>query len=154
MKIKKSTNKQLRNERCEHHSNLALFTTVMAMIGFVVLMFVYIGDHNPSNIGLAQTASKYCAAAFWVAAAFTSYNAVRKKRKYLIEYIIYMLVLGFGLFFMYSMPDFVYEMIKGTYFGGNWARGVFKVLSVSLVIYSLVSIMYHIVLATPAKKKK
>ena len=154
MKTRKPTDKQIRNERCEHHSNLALLTTVVAMIGLVVLMFVYMGDHNSANIGLVISASKYCAAAAWIGAAVFAWNAVSKKKKYLLEYIIYLLVLGAGLFFMYSMPDFVYELIKGTYLSRNWARSIFKVTAISLVVYSLVSLVWHVILATPRKSGK
>ncbi len=154
MDRKKKVNKYIRNERCEHHSNLALITTVMAMAGFVMLMFVYIGEHNPANVELAMAASRYFGVALWIGAAAFAYNAVKKKKKHLIEYVIYTLILGFGLFFMYNRPNIFVNIVEGTFFEGNWASGVFRVLSVSLVLYALVSIIWHACLGNPTGKKK
>ena len=150
MKIKK----ERKNERCEHHSNLALVTTVMAMIGFVSLMFVYIGEHNSANAAAIVTGSCYLGVAYWVAAALTAYRAVNKGHKYLLEYIVFLLVFGFGFFFMHAMPAFVYNMIAGTALAGNWARNVFKFLAVILGAYFIVSVGWHVILATPGRGKK
>lgn len=149
-----NSNRQIKNERCEHHSNLALVTTVMAMIGFVSLMFVYIGEHNAAGASMIVAGSRYLAIAYWIAAAITAYRAVKKSKKYLAEYIAFLIVFGFGLFFMHAMPEFVYDIVKGTYVGGNWARVVFKALSVILVVYFVVGVAWHVFLATPRKGKK
>ncbi len=154
MKNRKPTNKQIKNETCEHHSNLALITTVVAMISFVVLMIVYMGDHNPARIEMAFTASRVCAAGFWIAAAVLAVKSVRSRIKYLLEYIIYMIIVGFGLMFMYNMPHFVYELLEGTKIGMNWARAIFKGLSLLSVVYFLTSVIWHLVLATPRSAKK
>lgn len=151
---KKSSDKYVRHEKYEQHSNLALFTTVMAMVGFVVLMFVYMGERNPANWLLVRNASKVCGLIFWICAAFFAVNAVKKRKKYLAEYVIYTVILGFGLFFMYTRPVFLRTLVEGTYFDGNWAGGVFKLISVMLVVYSFVSIAWHVILATPRKSRK
>jgi len=153
MKIRKPTEKKMKVLKYEHHSNLALLTTVIALISFVVLMLVYMGDRTPQRIDMAIGASKFCAIGFWVAAAIFAVNAVRKNKRYLLEYIIYMIILGFGLFFMYSMPAFIYSLIKDTMLGLNWARAIFRVLSVGAVVYSIVSVLCHVILATPKKNK-
>ncbi len=154
MDRKKTLSKHIRNERCEHHSNLALLTTVMAMVSFVVLMSVYMGAHNPANLELALGAAKYCAVAFWIGAALFAYNGVKKKKKYLLEYIVGTLVMGFGLFFMYDRPALIGRLVQGTYLQANWANGIFRGLAVLLVVYSFVSIAWHVVLATPRKSNK
>lgn len=147
-------NRQIKNERCEHHSNLALVTTVVAMIGFVSLMFVYIGEHNSANALAIITASCYLGIAYWVAAALTAYRAVKKAHKYLVEYVVFLLVFGFGFFFMHNMPEFVYNIIAGTALAGNWARSVFKALAILLAAYFVVSVGWHVILATPGRGKK
>lgn len=153
MKTRKLTDKRIKMLKCEHHSNLALMTTVIALTSFVVLMLVYMGDHSAARVGMAIGASRLCGIAFWIAAAAFAVNAVRKNKKYLIEYIIYMIILGFGLFFMYSMPSFIYPVIEGTIIASNWARGIFRVLAVGSVVYFIISVGYHLVLATPGKNK-
>jgi len=153
MKNRKPTNKQMKNERCEHHSNLALITTVVAMISFVVLMIVYMGDHNPSRIEMAFTASRVCSVGYWVAAAILAVKSVKTGAKHLLEYIIYMIIVGFGLMFMYNMPHFAYELLEGTRLGMNWARAIFKGLSLLSVVYFLTSVIWHLVLATPKRGK-
>jgi hypothetical protein len=150
----KSSDKLMKHEKYERHSNLALLTTVMAMVGFVVLMFVYIGERNPSHWLLVRNLSKVCAVVFWIVAAAFAVNSVKKKKKFLVEYVIYTIIIGFGLFFMYTRPSFLRPIVEGTYLQQNWASGVFKIIAVMLVIYSFVSIAWHIVLATPRKSKK
>lgn len=152
--MKKDLEKQMKNIKYEHHSNLALITTVMAMIGFVVLLFVYVGQHNIANPELVVNGTLYCGVAAWIGAAIFAFNAVKKGKKYLTEYIVYLLVLGFGLFFMYNQPDFVAPLVKGTYFEYKWAKGLFSVLSFGVVIYSVTSIAWHVILATPGRCKK
>ena len=154
MVAKKSSDKLMKHEKYERHSNLALLTTVMAMVGFVVLMFVYIGERNPAHWMLVRNASKVCAVVFWIAAASFAVNAVKKKKKFLLEYIIYTIIIGFGLFFMYIRPRFLATIVEGTYLESNWASGVFKGISILLVIYSFISIAWHVILATPRKSKK
>ena len=154
MVSKKSSEKIIRHERCERHSNLALLTTVMAMVGFVVLMFVYIGERNPAHWSLVRNMSKICAVIFWIAAAAFAVNAVKKKKPFLAEYVIYTIIIGFGLFFMYTRPGFLRNVLEGTYLQENWASGIFKGVSILLVIYAVVSIAWHVILATPRKSKK
>ncbi len=137
----------------EHHSNMALLTTVIALVSFVVLMVVYMGDHSPQRVEMAIGASKLCAVLYWAGAAVLSFNAVKRGKGYLAEYIVYMIIIGFGLFFMYNMPMFVYELLKDTVIATNWARGIFRVLAVGSVIYSGVSIGYHMFRATPRRTK-
>lgn len=137
----------------EHHSNMALLTTVISLITFAVLMLVYIGDHSPQKIELAITSSKVCAVLYWIVAAILAVKAVRGGRKYLAEYVVYMIFIGFGLVFMYNMPMFVYAIIKNTIIATNWARAVFRGLMIVAVLYAGVSIGWHIVLATPRRKK-
>ena len=154
MIAKKSSEKIMKHERCERHSNLALLTTVMAMVGFVVLMFVYIGERNPAHWLLVRNASKICAVTFWIAAASFALNAVKKKKPFLAEYVIYTIIIGFGLFFMYTRPMFMRSLVEGTYLQENWAGGIFKGMSILLVIYSVISIAWQVILATPRKSKK
>lgn len=149
MNNKKNANKN----NYEHHSNMALLTTVIALVSFVVLMIVYMGDHSPQKAEMAVAASKFCAVVYWLIAALLSYNAVRKGKKYLAEYIVYMIIMGFGLLFMYNMPMFAYELLKDTFIATNWARVIFRVLAIGSVIYSAVSIGYHMFLATPRRTK-
>lgn len=137
----------------EHHSNMALLTTVIALASFVVLMIVYMGDHSAQKAEMAIGASKICAVIYWLGASVLSYNAVKRGKKYLVEYIIYMLITGFGLFFMYNMPMFVYELLKDTVIATNWARAIFRVLAVGSVVYSGISIGYHMYRATPGRTK-
>lgn len=137
----------------EHHSNMALLTTVIALASFVVLMIVYMGDHSPQKAEMVVGASKLCAVIYWLISAFLAFGAVKKGKKYLAEYIVYMIITGFGLFFMYNMPMFIYELVKDTVIATNWARGIFRVLAIGSVIYSGVSIGYHMYRATPRRTK-
>ena len=152
--LKKASYSSIKNERCEHHSNLALATTVVAMVCFVVLMFIYMSSHNPGGAVRPSEISVAGAVISWITAAILAYNSVRKGKKYLLEYIVLLLVFGLGLFVMYDRPGFIRALVEGTYFQSNWARGIFKIVSVCLVAYSLVSIAWHIILATPRKSKK
>ncbi len=151
---KMNAERQIRNEKCEHHSNLALVSVVVAMVTFVVLMFVYMGDHNPARVEMVVNASKYLAAGCWITSAVFAITAVRRKRKYLLEYLLVFLVLGFGLFYMYDMPNWVYEIIKNTTIAYNWAKAVFRALAIGLGLYTVVSIVWHGILATPKKAGK
>lgn len=153
MKSKIPADKQIKKANYEHHSNLALITTALAMISFVILMLIYMGERNPARIDLAIGTSKFAAAGLWIASAILAVQSVRKSHKYLIEYIVYMIVLGFGLFFMYDM-GFLYHIFGGTTFAYKWARNLFKVLSVISAVYFLISVIWHVVLATPRKSKK
>ena len=154
MKKKISEEKQLKNAYCEKHSNLALVTTALAMVSFVVLMLVYMGDHNPSRVSLALGASKVGAVAAWIVAAVITFVCVKKGEKHLAEYAVYLIVMGIGLFVMYNMPMFVYRLIKDTRFAFNWARNIFKILSLISGVYFLVSVTWHMVLASPRGNKK
>ena len=145
--------KNVRINSYEHHSNMALLTTVIALASFVVLMIVYMGDHSPQRVEMAIGASKFCAVLYWLISAVLSYSVVKKGKKYLTEYIVYMIITGFGLFFMYNMPMFMYELLKDTIIATNWARGIFRVLAIGSVIYSGVSIGYHMFRATPRRTK-
>jgi hypothetical protein len=154
MKKKISAEKQLKNAYCEKHSNLALITTALAMISFVVLMPVYMGDHNPMRVSLALGASKAGGVLAWIAAAVIIFVSVKGGKKHLAEYAVYLIIMGIGLFFMYNMPMFVYNLIKDTRFAFNWARNIFKILSAISAVYFVVSVIWHVVLASPDRKAK
>ncbi len=156
MKNRKSTDRQIRNLYCEHHSNLALLSTAVAMVAFMLLMLIYmgtLGNVSPQRAVMATTIAPVIGVACWVLGAVMLLIVVLKKKKYLIEYAVYSLVMGFGLFFIYNMPMFLYENFKNVYFVSNWAKCVFFAMVVVSVAYLVVSVVWHIVLSTPKKNK-
>ena len=157
MKNRKPTDKQIKNVYCEHHSNLALLTTAIAMVTFMVLMLIYMGtmgNVNPQRALMAYSISPVIGVVCWIAAAALCIIIATKKKKYLIEYAVYALVMGFGLFFMYKMPAFVYTAFKGHAIATNWAKTVFLAVAAFGTIYVIVSVVWHLILATPGKSKK
>ena len=152
--MKKVKEKNLRNEHCEHHSNLALLTTVMAMACFVVLLFINMATHNPLGAIRPWEIAQIACVIYWVAAALVAYNAVRKGKKYLAEYVALFVFFGLGLYLMYNRPAFMRALVEGTYFQGNWGKGIEVMWSAILVVYSVVSIAWHVILATPVRKKR
>lgn len=159
MKNRKATEKQIKNIYCEHHSNLALLTTAVAMITFMVFMLIYMGtfqsgNYSMSKVDMAMGVAKVVAVACWIITAGLCVLIATKKKKYLVEYAAYSLVMGFGLFFMYNMPMFIYNAFSKFAFARSWAKTVFTALSLLSAIYFVVSVSWHLVLATPGKSKK
>lgn len=156
MKNKKSTDRQIRNLYCEHHSNLALLSTAVAMVAFMVFMLIYmgtLGNVSPQRAVMATSVAPVIGVACWVISAVMFLVVALKKKKYLIEYAVYSLVMGFGLFFIYNMPMFLYDNFKNAYLIANWAKCVFFAMVVVSVIYLLISVVWHFVLSTPKKSK-
>ena len=156
MKNKKSTDRQVRNLYCEHHSNLALLSTAVAMVAFMVFMLIYmgtLGNVSPQRAVMATSVAPVIGVACWIISAVMFLVAALIKKKYLIEYAVYSLVMGFGLFFIYNMPMFLYDNFKNAYLIANWAKCVFFAMVVASVIYLLISVVWHFVLSTPKKSK-
>ena len=92
MKNKKATSRQIKNAYCEHHSNLALLTAAVAMVAFMVLLVIYMGEFQNMNyysyqkLEMSRGVSVGVGVASWIAAAVLSFVSVRKKKKYLVEY--------------------------------------------------------------------
>ena len=112
------------------------------------------GNYSMQKIDLAMGVAKVVGVACWIITAGLCVIIATKKKKYLAEYAVYSLVMGFGLFFMYNMPEFIYKAFYNFKFIHSWAKTIFAGLSVLAVIYFLVSVTWHVVLATPKKNKK
>lgn len=149
MKNKKYTEGQ--NLSRELHSNLMLATTIIAMLGFVVLMLIYMGMRNPSVMSLATGAARFGGIAAWFAAALLAFNSVKKQKKYFLEYIIYLIIMGFGLTFMFNAPFSMNFMYKHNI--TNWARNSVIALVALSGVFFVASIAFHGVLASVRKKK-
>lgn len=162
MKNKKATSRQIKNAYCEHHSNLALLTAAVAMVAFMVLLVIYMGEFQNMNyysyqkLEMSRGVSVGVGVASWVAAAVLSFVSVRKKKKYLVEYIVYAVVIGFGLFFLYQPGNlgFIFKLVQKTSFGFAWTRNSYKLLCILSAVYFVVSIVWHSVLSTPGKANK
>lgn len=153
MKKKLSAETQMKKANYEHHSNLSLITTTVAMISGVVLLLIYRGESNYLMIDMAMSLATVIPVISWIAAAILAVKAVRTKKKWMAEYITYMIVMPFGLFFMYNMPDFAIKLL--TKMGIVYSsRLVIKLEAIVTAIYFVVSLAWHIVLATPRKAKK
>lgn len=150
MKKKNAGNRQ--EVSCELHSNLMLVTTSVAMLGIVVLMIIYMAMKNPSLITLATGAARFGGIAAWIAAALLAFNGVKKNKKYFVEYMVYCLIMGFGLTFMFNVPFFArYFVFK--YNITNWAHNSLIALTALTGVFFAVSIVCHGVLASPKRKK-
>ncbi len=160
MKNRKPTNKQIKNMACEHHSNLALLSTAVGMIAFMVLMLIYMGTFQSGNysmnkMNMAIGVSTFVGIACWIVGAVLAVVAVLKKKKFLAEYIAYSFVMGFLLFFMYNMPAFLHEaLFKGTSIYNTRAVWLFRVASILAGAHFVISVIWHGILATPKKAKK
>lgn len=160
MKNRKPTNKQIKNMSCEHHSNLSLLSTAVGMIALMVLMLIYMGTFQSGNysmnkMNMAIGVSTFVGVACWIAGAVLAIISVLKKKKYLIEYIVYSFVMGFLLFFMYNMPPFLHEaLFKGTPIYSQRAIWLFRGASAIAIAHFVISVIWHGVLATPKKAKK
>lgn len=146
MKNKKTADR--RHLSCELHSNLMLVTTTVAMICFVALMLIYMGMRNSSLPEFTTACSRVSAVAAWAAAAVMAVKAVKRKVSYFTEYIIYLVVMGFGFMFMFNMPVFLYTRFHIT----NWAGLSIRALTVLTGIFFAVSVVCHGILANRGKK--
>lgn len=143
----KNTNKN--NLSKELHSNLMLVSTSVAMICFVALMLIYMGMKNTALPEFTTSCSRVCAIVVWVSAAVMAYRAVKRKKSYLLEYVVYFILMGFGFMFMFNMPAFLYVKFHIT----NWATMVFRTLMVLTGLFFAGSVAIHGVLASKVKKK-
>ncbi len=127
-----------------------LITTIIAMLGFVVLMLIYMGMRNPSLINLALSAARAGGVAAWICAAAMAFNSVKNHKKYFLEYIVYLIIMGFGLTFMFNAPfsmNFMY-----THKINNWARNTIIALGALSAVFFIASVACHAVLAGSRKK--
>lgn len=147
----KNTNTKIDVSR-ELHSNLMLVTTSVAMIGFVVLMLIYMAMKNPGLIALATGTARFGGIAACAVAALLAFNSVKHNKKYFIEYMIYCLIMGFGLTFMFSVPFFAMPLVL-KFNITNWAHNSLIVLMALTGVFFVVSIICHGVLASPKRKK-
>lgn len=153
MKTKLTYEQQIKKANCEHHSNLTLVTTAVAMITFVVLLIIYRGESNYLMIDMATSMATAIPVITWIAAAILAVKAVKTKKKYMAEYIIYMIVMPFGLFFMYNMPAFAIKLMNKIGVAYS-SRIILKAEAIVAAVYFVVSLTWHIILATPRKSKK
>ena len=102
---------------------------------------------------MATSVAPVLGVACWVLGAVMLLVVALKKKKYLIEYAVYSLVMGFGLFFIYNMPMFLYDHFKNVYFVANWAKCMFFAMVAVSVVYLVVSVVWHFALSTPKKNK-
>ena len=136
-------NKQLNISR-ELHSNLKLFTTSLTMISFVVIMLIYMGLKNPALNNTAINTSRIGGAASWIAAAFLAFHSVRGRKKYFVEYVIYLMIMGFGFTFMFNVPAIIFFNFN---VGNLWARNTLIVLCAVTAIFFFISVIWHAILA-------
>lgn len=141
--------KDTKNILCELHSNLMLATTVVAMLVFVILMIIYMGMKNPALAETAIGAAKFGSVLCWVATAILAYNSIKKHTKYLLEYIVYLIVAGFVFLFMFNAPFNGFFMVKHGL--NNWAHDSLIVLTVLNGIFFVVSVVIHGVFANRKK---
>lgn len=143
-------NKKIRNTKRalsrELHSNLMIGSTFAAMIGFVVLLLINTASKNPSLYDITVSASVWSGVASWVIAAVFAYKAVKEGKKYFLEYIIYSLLMGFGLFFMHNVPFFALSFVLK--FGIQWAQWTFRVLLALTGVFFFGSIAWHGIMAS------
>ena len=132
----------------ELHSNLMLVTTTIAMLCFGAIMLIFMGMRNAAIPEFTTVCSRVSAVAAWVAAAVMAYKAVKKGKKYFLEYIIYLIIMGFGFVFMFNMPTVFYVKFHIT----NWANLSLQVLTVLTGVFFVASVVCHGVLASRAKR--
>ena len=135
----------------ELHSNLMIVSTLIAMIGFAVLMIIYMTMRNPSLVGFTTTLPAVGGFVAWVTAAYLAFKAVKENKKYFLEYIIYCIIMGFGLTFMFNVPRFISVIL---YNNGiiDTARITLKALVALTGVFFVVSVAVHGVLASPKRK--
>lgn len=148
MKNKDNKNK-IKNISCELHSNLMLITTVISMLIFVVLMLIYMGMRNPALVSLAVNSAKYGSVATWITAAALAYSSIKKHSKYYLEYIVYLIVAGFVLVFMFNVPFSMVFLNK--HHITDWAHKSLIILTAANSIFFVVSVICHAVFANNKK---
>ncbi len=155
MKNKNVTNKQEKNVYCEHHSNLALLTTAAAMIAFMVLLVIYMGFKNYQRLEMSIAVASFASIACWILAAVIGAVSVIKKKKYLVEYFIYTLFMGFALFFLFEPGKLgiIFDWLYPTGIFSAWSVNAFWGICIVSGVYFLVSIVWHSILGTPKKGK-
>jgi len=158
MKKKQSENKQSKNLYFEHHSNLALVTTAFAMVVFMILLItnsaVNVENFSQAKFNMALGVAPAAGIGFWILGAVMAVVVVTKKKKYLTEYVIYSLFMGFCLFFVFA-PDklgFIADWLQPT--GLLTSVNIYWGTTFVSVAYFVVSIVWHSILATPRKNKK
>ena len=152
MKNRKNTDKQAKHLMCELHSNLMLVTTTFAMLGFVVLMLIYMGMKNPTQSGLATSTAQVSGILSWIAAAVMAVRSVKSHKRFLCEYVVYLIIMGFGLTFMFNIPMMLMGLVYYRLHITNWAQLVHFGLSVVTGVFFAVSIIWHGILANPKRK--
>ena len=135
----------------ELHSNLMLVTTTVAMLGFVILMLIYMAMKNPALLNLATGAARFGGIAAWIVAALLAFNSVKKSKKYFLEYIVYCLIMGFGLTFMFNVPFSMAFIYKHNI--TNWAHNTLIALFALTGVFFAISVAWHGVLASPKRGK-
>ncbi len=160
MKNKNVVKKEQKTVYCEHHSNLALLTTAVAMIAFMVLMLIYMGivqgeRFSQSKFEMALAIAPVAGVICWLLAAVLGVIIVGKKKTYLIEYFIYSLIMGFALFFLFQPGKlgFLFDWLYPTGIFAAWSVNAFWGISILSAVYFVVSIVWHSILGTPKKGK-
>lgn len=135
----------------ELHSNLMIVSTLISMIGFALLMIIYMTMRNPSLLSLTTTLPSVGGLVAWISAAILAYKAVKEKKKYFLEYIIYCIIMGFGLTFMFNVPRFISVLLYN-----NGIVDVARITLIGLValtgLFFVGSVVWHGVLASPKRK--
>ena len=160
MKNKNVANKQQKNVLCEHHSNLALLTTAVAMIAFMVLMVIYMGlmqgeRFSQTKFDMALAIAPVAGVICWILAAVIGVVIAVKKKSYLVEYFIYSLFMGFALFFLFEPGKlgFIFDWLYPTGIFNAWSINAFWGTCIVSGVYFLLSIVWHSILGTPKKGK-
>ena len=105
---KKKTNKNVSQEL---HSNLMITTTFFSMVGFALLMVISMSMRNYNLAMLTIKIASFGGVVAFAVSAYLAYMAVKNKFTYLLEYIIYCMILGFGLIFMFNVPGFLVNFV-------------------------------------------
>ncbi len=161
MKNRKPTEKQIKSIYCEHHSNLALLTTAIGMVAFMVLMLIYMGivqgeRFSQSRFDMALAIAPVAGIICWILAAVLGVVIAYKKKTYLTEYFVYSLFMGFALFFLFEPGKlgFIFDWLYPTGIFNAWSVYAFWGTCIVSAIYFITSIVWHSVLGTPGKNKK
>jgi len=148
MNKKRADNKK--NVSYELHSNLMIATTLLAMAGFAVLMMINMSMRTPHLAMLSLRIASVGGVIAFAVAALLAYKAVKHNKKHFLEYIIYCIILGFGLTFMFNVPPFLVNFVYKNSI--NWGSSSLAALMIVTAVFFVVSVAWHGVLASPRKK--
>ena len=135
----------------ELHSNLMITTTFFAMVGFALLMVISMSMRNYNLVMLTIKIATIGGIAAFAVAAYLAYRAVKNKFTYLLEYIIYCMILGFGLTFMFNVPAFLVNFVMK--YSISWASYSLAGLMILTGVFFVGSVAWHGVLASPKRRK-